>query len=62
VVVATAAFADLAREAARDLGIPEARIATVVHPIGGVDEEVLRDRADGAIEEIVSLLSRASAS
>ena len=39
------------------VGLSGARIATVAHPIGGASEEALCAHADGAVEEIVALLS-----
>ena len=54
-VLATDQFADLARQSACDGGLDGARIASVAHPIGGVSSEELRDRADAAVDEIVSL-------
>ena len=56
-VIATDAFAALAREAARSQGLPDARIATVAHPIGGVNDEGLRGRADAAVDAVLGLLS-----
>ncbi len=55
-VVATEKFADLARLAADQSGLPEARIVTVAHPIGGVKRDVLAVRADAAVEEVMSRL------
>lgn len=60
-LIATSEFAPLAREAARSQGLPEARIATVAHPIGGVSDEALRSRADAAVDVVLGLLSGASA-
>ena len=56
-VIATEEFVALARDAARSQGLPAARIATVPHPIGGVGEEILRGRADSAVESVVALFS-----
>ncbi len=56
-MVATAEFAELAREAARSQGLPAARIATVTHPIGGASEESLRGRADAAVDVVLALLT-----
>jgi hypothetical protein len=58
-VVATDEFAELAREAARSQGLPGARIATVAHPIGGTSEEILRGRADAAVDAVLVLLTGA---
>ena len=56
-VVASAEFAGLARDAAVAQGLPEARIAVVAHPVGGVDERGLLARADAAVEEVLGLYS-----
>ena len=56
-VVATAEFEALARSEAAAQGLAEARIAVVAHPIGGVGDEVLRGRADAAVDAIVALFS-----
>jgi hypothetical protein len=55
VVVATGAFAGLAREEARAQGLAQARIAVVPHPIGGIAEARLLERADAAVDEILAL-------
>ena len=57
-VVATEKFAELARRAADQSGLPDARIVTVAHPIGGVKPELLVGRADAAVEEVMSCLLR----
>ena len=59
-VVATAEFAALARGEAAAQGIAEARIAVVPHPIGGVAEARLLERADAAVDEIVALFCGAT--
>jgi hypothetical protein len=59
VVIATDEFAGLAREAARAQGIPDARIATVAHPIGGISDEALTGRAEAAIDGVLALLTGA---
>ena len=59
-MVATAAFAELARQEAGAQGLPEARIAVVPHPIGGVAEVSLLERADAAVDEIVALFCGAT--
>jgi hypothetical protein len=56
VVVATEEFMALAREAARDRGLPDARIVAVAHPVGGVGESALRERADHAADAVLALL------
>jgi hypothetical protein len=61
VLIATAEFAALAHEEARSQGLPDARVATVAHPIGGVSDVALRSRADAAVDAVLGLLSGASA-
>ena len=46
----------LAKQAARQSGLASARIAQVEHPIGGVSPDLLGARADGVVDEVVSLL------
>jgi len=57
VVVATTAFEALAREAARAYGLPDARIATVEHPIGGIGQEPLLARAEVLADAVLALLA-----
>jgi hypothetical protein len=57
VVVATAAFAALAREEAVAQGLPDARIAVVPHPLGGVSDDVLLARADAAVDAVLALFA-----
>ena len=56
-VVATSEFAGLARSEAAAQGLADARIAVVPHPIGGVSDDVLLQRADAAVGAIVALFS-----
>jgi hypothetical protein len=56
VVIASEDFEELARSSAQALGLPEARILTVAHPIGGVADEILRQRAESSVEQLMSLL------
>jgi len=56
-VIASVEFSALAREAARAQGLPDARIATVEHPIGGVGESVLLARAESLVDTVLALLA-----
>ena len=47
VVVATEKFAGLARQAAEQSGLPDARIVAVEHPIGEVEREGLETAKAG---------------
>lgn len=55
--MATTSFADLARRVADQLAFPKARIAVVEHPLGGTAESGVLARADGAVEEVLALLT-----
>ncbi len=61
VVVTTTAFEALTREVARSFGLPDARIAVVEHPLGGISEEEVAGRARAAAEEVLGLLSAGGA-
>lgn len=54
----TTRFVTLTTRVATSLGLPDCRIVVVEHPLGGVDEETIRARADELVEPIVSLLCR----
>ncbi len=56
-MIASEAFAALAREEALAQGLPGARIAVVPHPIGGTKTSVLRSYADAAVDGILELLT-----
>ena len=55
-VIATEKFSDLARQSAVQSGLPDARIAIVAHPIGGVSKDELGRRADAASEDVMNRL------
>ena len=59
--VATERFEGLACEAAAQSGLPDARIVSVEHPIGGVPKEVLTERADRLVDDVLVRLTKASA-
>ncbi len=56
-VVATTPFAALAHSVAEAIGMPNARVAVVEHPLGGVDEDAIRARADAVIDDVVALMT-----
>lgn len=60
VVVATDAFEALAREAAGAQGLPDARIAVVTHPIGGIRAEELAARRTQLVDALLALLGTAN--
>jgi hypothetical protein len=55
-VLATTAFERQARRVAAAYGL-DARIVVVEHPLGGVDEDGIRARADGAVEAVLGLVT-----
>jgi len=57
VVVTTTSFAALARQMADTFGLPDARIVVVEHPLGGIDEDAVRRRAEGAVAEVLALVT-----
>ena len=57
-VVTTTKFNALTKRVAQNFGLPEARICTVDHPLGGTDEETILAWADVAVDEIIALFTR----
>jgi len=57
VLVATGELRPLADRTAADLGLPDLRVVSVQHPIGGVDQATIEARADGAVDEVLALLT-----
>ena len=56
-LVATDALSELAGQTATDLGLPDLRVVSIQHPIGGVDQATIEARADGAVDEVLALLT-----
>lgn len=52
-------FRSLANRAATDLGLAELRIVSIPHPIGGIEPNQVRCRADNLVNEILILLTNA---
>ena len=55
--MATTAFRALAAEVAATQGLPDIRLVSVEHPLGGADAASILDRADTAIEPALRLLT-----
>ena len=55
--VATEALRKLTDQTAHDLGLGDLRVVSVAHPIGGVDPDEIRRRADGVVDEVLALLT-----
>ncbi|HAQ23240.1 MAG TPA: hypothetical protein DGF10_06385 [Acidimicrobiaceae bacterium] len=53
----TNALSDLATKTATELGLPDLRMVSVAHPIGGVDPDEIRRRADNVVDEVLALLT-----
>jgi hypothetical protein len=58
VVVTTTKFNALTKRVALNFGLPDARICTVEHPLGGTDEQTILAWADAAVDEIIALFTR----
>ncbi|HTO11281.1 MAG TPA: hypothetical protein VMQ51_06895 [Candidatus Binatia bacterium] len=58
VVLGTEAFISLARAAALKYGLPHLAVATVAHPIGGVDPKLVADKAETIVDEVLAALTR----
>ena len=59
VLVATGALRELADQTAHDLGLDDLRVVSVAHPIGGVDADEIRRRADAVVDEVMTKYRRA---
>ena len=57
VLVATGELRLLADQTAADLGLASLRIVSVEHPISGVSEAAILDRADAVVDEVLGLLT-----
>jgi hypothetical protein len=58
VVLGTDAFISLARAAALKYGLPHLAVATVPHPIGGLDPKLVADKAETIVDEVLAALTR----
>ena len=58
VVVTTTKFLSLTQRVAANFGLPEARICTVDHPLGGTDHDTIIAWADAAVDEVIELFTR----
>ncbi len=55
VVTTRGAFHHLTLQCAAALGVPDARIVVVEHPLGGIGPEPVLARARSIVEEVLSL-------
>ncbi len=56
--VCTSGFASLLKGTIEAKGFPHLAIIKVSHPIGGVDPAQIRKKAEGAIQDIVAILTK----
>ena len=56
-VFTTTKFEHLTRTVARSYGMPDLRIVTVPHPLGGTDEETILRWADAAVDDVIAVLT-----
>jgi hypothetical protein len=57
VLVATKPFEPMARGAAMARDLPDARIVAIPHPLGGIDEDVVRAHAADAVDAVRALVT-----
>lgn len=60
VTVCTSGFASLLKRTGEAKGFPHLAIVTVSHPIGGVGLPEVKKKADGAIKDIIEILTNPS--
>ncbi len=54
----TTKFREVADYAAEEIGLPDARILAVGHPLGGTDEATITAWADAAVDEALRLFTQ----
>lgn len=55
--ISTSGFASLVRETARAKGFPNISTIKVPHPVGGLDPEKIRTKADDSFEQLLEILT-----
>jgi hypothetical protein len=60
VTVCTSGFASLLKRTGEANGFPHLAIVPVSHPIGGIDLTEVRKKAEGAINDIIKVLTEPS--
>jgi hypothetical protein len=58
VTICTDAFVGLAREEAKNLGMPDLPLVIIKHPIGGESLTVIHERAGDALPQVIKALTR----
>jgi len=54
-VVTTPNFLNLTLQCAKAFGLPDARVAIVEHPIGGIEEPAVLERSRSITEDVLRL-------
>jgi len=57
VLLATKPFEPMARGAAGAHDLADARIVVIQHPLGGIDEDAVRARAESAVDTVRALVT-----
>jgi hypothetical protein len=57
ILIATAGFATAARTEARVLGMPDARIITIPHPLAGISASSIGEHAQQIVRELLGLVA-----
>jgi hypothetical protein len=60
VTLCTSGFASLLKRTGEAKGFPHLAIVTVSHPIGGVGLPEIKKKADGAIKDMIEILTNPS--
>ena len=58
VVLGTDAFVSLARAAAVKYGLPHLAVALVRHPLGGIEPQLVLDKAETIVDDVLAALTR----
>lgn len=56
ITVATDSFTRLAALQSKAMGMPDLAVVVIEHPLGGIEPEHVRDKARGALGDVVGLL------
>jgi len=59
VVFTTTKFELLTTKVAANFGLPQTRVVTVEHPLGGTDEATIERWADAAVDAVIGRLTGA---
>ena len=55
-LLATEPFVPLAESQSESYGLPDARLAVIAHPLGGISAAEVEARADAVIDDVLLLL------